>query len=352
MSHVRLAKSETRLESFPYITMKIAYRGKGTRDMRVRIKDFSTPNQKDIDLDATFDAPEVDAIVNRCVSQVTESLKSPTGHFTDDDRGHMTQIFFSLRNTHLAIRKLLEQEDKSPISVSAMPLVRIQLETLFAISLIVEQPDTFPLYLKDGWKRLYVRHLWFREESKGLPRITHGLSHVEPSLEGMRILAGVSDEEKLTIDVEELGVVPPPGFRPKPIRWFPTPGDVLDRINEPARKRMLARLLPEYDFLCSFVHVSPHSKVFPAIFDRRQPFGAMFTTGQRYEMFQKEIAGPALWLDLLSIVQSCCEFVPIYPADMDLVATLTDAWKTVHDLSLIGRKVWELRAKKLLGALD
>ena len=47
----------------------------------------------------------------------------------------------------------------------------------------------------------------------------HGLSHVEPSLEAMRMLAGVSDEEKLTIDVEELGVTPPSGFQPKPIRW-------------------------------------------------------------------------------------------------------------------------------------
>jgi hypothetical protein len=320
--------------------------------MRVRIKEFATPSQKDIDLDARYDAPKADAIVNRCVAQVTDSLKTQTKHFTDDDRGHITQIFFSLKNTHLAIRKLMEQEYKSPISVSAMPLVRIQLETLFAVSLIVEQPATFPLYLKDGWKRLYVRHLWFREESRGLLRIMQGLKHVEPGLEAMRMLAGVTDEEKLTIDVEELGVAPPPGFQPKPIRWFPTPGDVLDRIKEPERKGMLARLLPEYDFLCSFVHVSPHSKVFPAIFDERRPFGAMFTTGQREEMFQKEIAGPAMWLDLLSIVQSCCELVPVYPNDMELVATLTVAWKTVHDLSLIGRKVWELRAKKLLGALD
>jgi hypothetical protein len=43
--------------------------------MRVRIKDFATPSQKDIDLEARYDAPKVDAIVNRCVAQVTDSLK-------------------------------------------------------------------------------------------------------------------------------------------------------------------------------------------------------------------------------------------------------------------------------------
>jgi hypothetical protein len=319
--------------------------------MRVNVKNFATPSQKDFDLNARFEAPKADAIVNRCVAQATDSLKSRTKHFSELDRGHLTQIFFSMKNTYLAIRKLLEQEEKSPISVSAMPLVRIQIETLFALCLIVEQPETISLYLKDGWKRLYVRNLWFREESKGLARIMQGLDHVEPSLEMMRILAGVSAEEKLTIDVEELGVVPPAGFKAEPIRWFPTPGDVLDRVRDADRKRMLARLLPEYEFLCSFVHVSPHSKVFPALFDHRQPFGTMFTAGQRAEMFQKEIAGPAIWLSLLSIVQSCCELVPVYPADMTLVATLTESWKTVQNLSLINQKIWELRTQKLLGAI-
>jgi len=58
-------------------------RKRGTCGMRVRIKDFATPNQKDIDLDARFDAPKVDAIVNRCVAKVTESLKTQTKQFSD-----------------------------------------------------------------------------------------------------------------------------------------------------------------------------------------------------------------------------------------------------------------------------
>jgi hypothetical protein len=320
--------------------------------MKVTIQQFATQSQTDIDSEASYDATKCDALISRCVARVTDSLKVDTQHFSLDERGHISQIFLSMKTTHAGIRKLLEQEDQNPISVNAMPLVRVQLETLFALNLIVERPATFPTYLKDGWKKLYVRHLWFREESKGLPRITEGLRHVEPGLEIMRKLSGVTDEEKLTIDVEELGIAPPVGFQPKRIRGFPTPGEVLDQITEPDRQRMLARLLPEYAFLCSFVHVSPHSRTFPAIFDSRQPYGNLFTSGQKYEMFQKELAGPAMWLDLLSVVQSCCEFVTVYPADIDLVATVTEAWKVVHDQSLIGRKVWELRAKKLLGALN
>jgi hypothetical protein len=319
--------------------------------MRVRIKDFATPSRKDIDLDARYDAPQIDAIVNRCVAQVTDTLDKPTSYFTERDRGHLIQLFFSMKSTYLAIRKLLEHEDKSPISASAMPLVRIQLETLFALCLMVEQPETISLYVKDGWKRFYVRHLWFKEESKALARVNRELTQVEPVLEKFRKISGVSDEEKLTIDIEELGVVPPAGFTAKPIRWFPTPGDVLDRVKDADRKTMLARLLPEYEFLCSFVHVSPHSKLLPALFDHRQPFGAMFTAAERHGMFQKEIAGPALWLTLLSIVQACCDLVPVYQSDMTLVAALTEAWKTIQNFSLINQKIWELRAQKLLGAI-
>ncbi len=44
--------------------------------------------------------------------------------------------------------------------------------------------------------------------------------------------------------------------------------------------------------------------------------------------------------------------MPVCPTDMNLVATFGEAWKSVHDFSLIGTNVWELRAKKLFRAPD
>ena len=170
-------------------------------------------------------------------------------------------------------------------------------------------------------------------------------------LEELRKLAGVSDDEKATIRSDQLGEPLPTGMLSKPIQQFPTPGVALRIIREPDRKRMLSRLYLEYQFLCSFVHFSTHPRTFKGLFDDREPFGRMFTTGQLENMFQKEIAGPAIWVDFLSIVQSAAEMVVIYPGDIELRRAVTDAWSVLAERTIIGRAVWEFRSKKLLGVI-
>ena len=114
---------------------------------------------------------------------------------------------------------------------------------------------------------------------------------------------------------------------------------------------MLSRLYFEYQFLCSFVHFSTHPRTFKGFFDDREPFGRLFTTGQLGEMFQKEIAGPAIWIDFLSIVQCAAEMVSIYPGDIELRRAVTEAWAVLAERTIMGRAVWEFRAKRLLGVI-
>jgi len=146
----------------------------------------------------------------------------------------------------------------------------------------------------------------------------------------------VSDEEKATIRSEQLGGPLPPGISSSPIKKFPTPWKALTLICED-RKRMLSRHYFEYQFLCSFVHFSTHPRTFKGFFDDREPFGRMFTTGQLEAMFQKEIAGPAIWVSFLSIVQSAAEVVTIYPADIELRRAVTDAWSVLAERTIMGR---------------
>ena len=256
-----------------------------------------------------------------------------------------------MRHAHRAIRELLRSDGKDPMAVSVMPVVRSQLETLFALCLIVEKPEWLAVYLKDGWKKLYVRHLWMREECKGLPRMTVGLQRVAPELEQFRVASGVTEREKQTIDEDELGTLPPTGAQPEVIRQFPAPITVIRHVQDPQRRSMLMRLYPEYQFLCGFVHFSPATMVLSHLLDTRGPSAQLFTSGQRYEMFQKELAGPAIWTELISIVQSCSEFVCVYRSDVELARTTTEAWKSIIEQSLIGRVVWQLRARGLLGAI-
>jgi hypothetical protein len=77
----------------------------------------------------------------------------------------------------------------------------------------------------------------------------------------------------------------------------------------------------------------------------------MFTSGQIEEMHQKEIAGPAMWLDVLSIIQCCSELFEIYPNDVELARCCAEAWKPLSENTFIGQVIWKLRSRKLLNVI-
>jgi hypothetical protein len=316
--------------------------------MRIRIRDCVSSIKTDIDLNAKWSAASADASINRCVAAATECLKSDTPKANESQRVHLHQIFLSMRHAHRAIRELLRPEGEQPLSVNAMPLVRAQIETLYAICLIVEKPQSLDDYLKDGWKKLFIRHLLMRAECSTLPRVSSGLAKADKWIELMRISAGVSEIEKQTMEMEELGVKLGPGIVASKIAPFPTPGLVISRITDPNRKRMLMRIYPDYQFFCGFVHFSPATEILTALLDTRQGFRKMFTSSQVEEMYQKEIAGPAMWYNVLSVVQCCSELVELYPNDIELARCCIEAWKPLSENTFIGQVVWELRTKGLL----
>jgi hypothetical protein len=329
-----------------------ARRAKSTKSGgQIRLRECISSVDTDIDLDAKWNVLEIDASVNRCVATATESLKSDTPRLEVGQRVHLHQIFLSMRHTHEAIRELLRGEGKRPLAVSVMPLVRTQIETLYAMCLIIEEPSALGDYLKDGWKKLFIRHIAMREECLTLPRVTEGLSKQLQWIDQMQIASGVTNAERQTIEAEELGISLPAGIAPTHIAQFPTPKKVIARVANADRKRMLMRLYPEYTFLCGFVHFSPASVILSSLLDPRQPFRTMFTSGQIEEMFQKEIAGPSLWFDILSVVQSCSELLDVYPADVELARCCAEAWKALSENTFIGRVVWKLRARRLLGVI-
>jgi hypothetical protein len=317
------------------------------------VRDCAHPITKDIDPEGHIDAPAIDTHVAKCVAAVSEALKSPSSSLTDFQRSHFALLFHAMKWTHASIRDLLRHETKKPMSIDAMPLVRTQLESLYAICLIVEDPTYLSVYLKDSWKKLYKRFLLQREECRHLPRFTEYLNvRALPNLNAMAALAGVSKDEITTIDCDELGQIPVAGFVPKRIPQFPTPKVVIRLIKEMNRNRMLMRLYPEYQFLCSFVHVSPHPSMFKVMLDDRAPFGNLFTSSQVEHMFQNEIAGQALYIDLISVAQGCAEVLTLYRADLDLLKTVEEAWKLVCDHSLLGQIVWEMRTRGVLGVIE
>jgi hypothetical protein len=320
--------------------------------MKIRAKDCVSPLTEDINVDAHFDVRHLDALCNRCINTVTDCLNVRSLHFSDMQRGHLQQVFLAMRHVHRAIRELLRPNGSDPISVSVMPLARAQLETFYAICLVIEKPDSMALYLKDGWKKLYIRHLLMREECRGLPRVAGGLDTIAPQLEQLRIASGATEEERMTIEEEELNLTLPPGIQAQHIRQFPSPKEVIRAIADPDRRAMLVRLYPEYQFLCGFVHFSPSTQILSSLLDKRHPAASLFSSGQREETFQKEIAGQALWIDFLSIVEACAELLTVYRDNVELARVAIESWNALIEMSLLARAIWQIRAKRLLGVVN
>ena len=252
----------------------------------IRISDCAFPPLAPLPPDSfRFDETESDKHINMCVAAVTECLKNKPTSFNELQRENLIQIFYSMRATHYAIRELLLKGFKNPIVVNAMPLVRGQLEAVYSMALIAEQPESLDLYLKSGWKRMYVGQLLLREQYKSNADAISKMDTALTDLALLQQMSGVTDEERATIDFDELGSPLPGSFTRKPIGKFPTPGGVIPKVKDDDLRVLLTRLYPEYQNLCVFVHGSPQSRMFPALFDPRQRYASIFSESQIEDFF-------------------------------------------------------------------
>jgi hypothetical protein len=316
----------------------------------IRVSDVARPLTTDIDPERSIDAPSLDRVIKKTVASVTDALKHPATGYTDFQRFHLSEIFSSLGHTHVSIRNMMRQTSKSPSSVDALALARLQLEGLYSVCLMVEDPSYVDVYIKNGWKDKYVRFLLQREECKDLKRFDDYLQRqAMPMLEKIRLVCGVSPEERATIDLDELGIPLPPGSPPSRIKRFPQPREIIERIKDSTRKQMLERLYPEYRYLCAYAHGSTESAMFKTAFFERSPYRTLLSEAQREDLFQKQVGLPALTFSCLGIVQASCEVAAFYPADIELKRSLIEAWNLFSDVSLLTIRVWEMRTKKLLG---
>lgn len=318
----------------------------------IRVFESAWPIRRDIDPEARIDSKTLDSLVLTTVAASTGLLSSQTSGWDDLERKHVSDIFDSLKHTHFTIRNLLSEGHDKPQSVDALPLARLQLEALFSLCLMLEQPDFLGVYIKNGWKRMYKSYLLQRAEVGALPRFNEYLLALAPKwLESMRGIAGVSNDEKQTIEIEELGLTPPAGFALQPIRRFPLPREIIRRIQISTRKRMLERLYFEYAYLSSFVHGSPDSAMFKSVFYDRSPYRNVLDPMQIRDLFQREIAERAIYMSVLSAVQCATELAAVRQHDVDLRIAATKAWEVLEKSITIGRIVWEVRAQAILGVV-
>lgn len=103
-----------------------------------------------------FNADELDAAMQLCLNRISAAFSKLDNH-SPTFGSLMESIFQSFARTQKSIRLLLKQtgEDLNFAS-DAMSLVREQIEKVYVVALILDDPAKWiEIYFKDDWRRLY-----------------------------------------------------------------------------------------------------------------------------------------------------------------------------------------------------
>lgn len=296
-----------------------------------------------------------ESLVNICVKAAEEALDHPPTGYTMWQRNSPSDIFVSMRATHRAIRVLVKLGDTHPESVDALVLARLQLEGLFNLCLMFESPQYVTRFQHEAWMRQYTRWMLYRQELLSIDRFRTEVDREYPRLELMARIWGITNEQRLTIEFREMEVDPPAGFVPQPITPFPTPGKMIEDIPEGPKRRMLIRLYPEYQELCSYAHGRPVAGFGKMIFDdrsaARRDFVKMYGESYLHEMFQQQVLGAAQIYSLVSVAQAAAELTVLCPLHLEIQSATTRAWNELHGAHFLVNAVWNLRTKELLRVL-
>jgi hypothetical protein len=238
-------------------------------------------------------------------------------------------------------------------SVPESVAMRIQLEGLYTLCLLIEQPQHVDRFVKEAWKRQYIRYLLMREETKGLDRFVEAQSDVQELSRLLKLATvwNVTEAERLTIEYDELETSLPPAFVREPIRNFPTPGGVIKELPAGPKRAMLELLYIEYQDLCAYAHGRPIAGFNKTVFDVRSPLRNMFPMAEIQKTFQQRIEADCQVYSLMSIAQSAAELTTLCPNDLDLASAVTRAWNELHNAHMLANAVWNIRTKGLLGVV-
>ena len=318
----------------------------------IRVSSCAYVHSEDVDLERHMNAELINAAMEAAVKRASAALQNPTGGYTAFQRQTIQSVYSSMLSTHGLIRKVLAAGRQNPESIDALALTRGVLEGFYTLCLMFENASWVDDYLKDGWKKQYVRLLLECEETKNLPRFNEFCTKRAPAnLDALRQFHGITDAQVATIKHEELGTSMPEGTTKEHITRFPSPSNIINLLEEGTDKRkMLERLYPEYVFLCTFAHGLPDALLFKMMFNKDAP--VQVDDEKLKDTFHRQVEQPAYTTSLISLIQGSAELITLYPSDVELSATVVKAWETLTKEMLLGKAIWNIRTKKLLGIVD
>jgi hypothetical protein len=320
---------------------------------RRAVKSIAYVHTADIDPTVVKSGATLEGLANICVTAAEKALEAPPKGYTPTQRNSLTDTFASMKVTHRSIRVLVALGDEKPESVDALVLARLQLEGLYTLCLLTEQPEHVHRFVKEAWKRQYIRYLLMREETKGLDRFIEAQNDVHELSRLLKLATvwNVTEAERLTIEYDELETVPAAGFVREPIRNFPTPGGVIKELPPGPKRAMLERLYIDYQDLCAYAHGRPIAGFNKTVFDVRSPLRNMFPIAEIHKTFEQRIEADCQVDSLMSIAQSAAELTTLYPNDVELASAVTRTWNELHNAHMLANAVWNIRTKGLFGVV-
>lgn len=314
---------------------------------------------KDIDHEASINAEEIDDLVTRVVHPLaiayerSEDLGATFRHLMADE---LRQFL----GTHKSIRLLMKSREENPSALSdAMSLAREQIEKVFAVALLLEDPESWTVrYLKDDWRRHYERYLLDLDERSDLNKhkeFLHG--YAANSMEQERIVIGISEKEKEYVELKyrndpKAKASPELKEASKAMAYFPTPGRVIKEISDACVENMLRRWVREYGYFSGYSHAM-FRKLMPAYIYRN----SKLTTLQTEKVIDTEYA-QAVWVSYLAITTACAMVASKKlvrgdgssqaVGDVDTLVKLADLWERMREGALLGQALWNAGAQDLV----
>ena len=84
---------------------------------------------------------------------------------------------------------------------------------------------------------------------------------------------------------------------------------------------------------------------------RTRGFRKFWDEQELTDTFQRQVTERAYITSLISLVQASAELTALYPGAVELMAGVTNAWQEISEGSLLGRAIWNIRTKALLGVI-
>lgn len=314
----------------------------------------------DINVEEVIDGAEMDDRVARVVNSLALAFER-SADLGATFRALMKEMLKQFLGTHKSIRLLMKNREENPAGMAdAMSLAREQIEKVYVVALLLEEPERWTeRYLKDEWRKTYERHLLDIDERSGLQRYQDALKERAETLEKERKLFGISDEEKEVVEWRYRNLpdtATPPHLRAasKTITNFPMPKDVIREVSDPQLGDALGRWQREYGYFSGYSH-SGFFKLMPGMMGNTE-----LTTSEKEKVVQTEYH-QSIWISYLATgiasTEAATRALPrgrggAAPARMvaeaDLLVKISDLWDLLERTSLIGRAFYEMRARHVL----